>query len=142
MANTLEELPIYSKAQELWRAVSAILKSPRLIRNQSLWKQIDEANDSIVSNMEEGFEPPTDAAFANYLFTSKGSLKEVIARLRHAHLKNHITETDLQHCETIAKDLGPMLGGFIRYLYRSGFKDRGRYRLRQDKDPKPDAPSN
>jgi four helix bundle protein len=133
MANTLEELPIYSKAQELWRAVSATLKSPRLVRNQSLWKQIDEANDSIISNMQEGFEQPTDAAFANYLFTSKASLKEVMARLRQARLKGHITEADLERCETIATDLGPMLGGFIRYLYRSGFKDRGRFKLRQDK---------
>jgi four helix bundle protein len=96
MVKKLEELPVYSKAQELWRAVSAILKNPRLIRNQRLWRQIDDANDSITSNMEEGFEQPTDVAFANYLFTSKGSLKEVIARLRQAHSKGHITEDDLK----------------------------------------------
>lgn len=139
MANTLEELPVYSKAQELWHAVSAILKNPRLVRNQTLWKQIDSANDSIVSNMEEGFEQPSDAAFANYLFTSKGSLKEVIARLRQAHAKNHITEADLERCQTIANDLSPMLGGFIRYLHRSGFKDRGRYKLQQEKSRASDA---
>jgi four helix bundle protein len=138
MAKTLEELPVYLKAQELWCAVSAILKNPRLIRNQRLWKQIDDANDSITANMEEGFEQPTDAAFANYLFTSKGSLKEVVARLRQAHLKGHITEADLKRCEILAEDLAPMLGGFIRYLYRSGFKDRGRYKLRQDKPPESD----
>jgi len=132
MANTLEDLPIYSRAQELWGAVSAILKSPRLVRNQRLWKQIDDANDSIISNMEEGFEQPTDDAFANYLFTSKASLKEVIARLRQARSKGHIAEADLERCETMAEDLGRMLGGFIRYLYRSGFKDRGRYKLRHD----------
>jgi len=132
MANTLEELPIYSTAQELWCAVSAILKNPRLVRNERLWKQIDEANDSIVANMQEGFEQPSDDGFANYLYTSKGSLKEVIARVRQAHLKGYVTESDLERCVKIGSELGPMLGGFIRYLRRSGFKDRGRFKLDQE----------
>jgi four helix bundle protein len=72
MANTIQELPIYSKAQELWHPVSAILKSPRLVKNQKLWEQIDSANDSIIANMEEAFEQPSDAGFAKYLVTSKG----------------------------------------------------------------------
>jgi four helix bundle protein len=132
MANTLEELPIYSTAQELWRAISAILKNPRLVRNERLWKQIDEANDSVVANMLEGFEQPSDDGFANFLYTSKGSLKEVIARVRQAHLKGYVTESDLERCVKIGSELGPMLGGFIRYLRRSGFKDRGRFKLAQE----------
>ncbi len=132
MAKRLEELPIYSTAQELWRAVSAILKNPRLVRNERLWKQIDEANDSVVANMQEGFEQASDDGFANYLYTSKGSLKEVIARVRQAHLKGFVTDSDLERCEKIASELGPMLGGFIRYLRRSGFKDRGRFKLDQE----------
>jgi hypothetical protein len=90
-----------------------------------------------VPNRQEGFEQPSDAAFANYLFISKGSLTEVIARLRQARSKNHITEADLEQCERLAQDLAPMLGGFIRYLHLSGFKDRGRYKLQQIKDPSP-----
>jgi four helix bundle protein len=139
MAKRLEDLPIYPKAKAFWSAVSAILKNPRLIRNQRLWKQIDDANDSVISNMEEGFEQPTDVAFASYLFTSKGSCKEVMARLRQAHAKGHIAKADLERCEPMAEELGRMFGGFIRYLHQSGFKDRGRYSLGRDKPPSSDT---
>ena len=44
-------------------------------------------------------------------------------------------EADLERCASMAEELGRMLGGFIRYLYRSGFKDRGRFKLRRDKPP-------
>jgi hypothetical protein len=73
MAKRLEDLPVYSKVLEFWDAVSAILRHSEVRRNRKLFDQIDSANDSIDSNMKEGFEQPTDAAFANFVFTSKGS---------------------------------------------------------------------
>jgi four helix bundle protein len=74
MAHTLEELPIYHKAEAFWGAVNATLDTPRLRRDRKLHEQISAANDSITSNMVEGFEQGSDRAFANFLTHSKASL--------------------------------------------------------------------
>jgi four helix bundle protein len=127
MAKRLEELPLYPKVLEFWDAVSAILRHSELRRNRRLFEQIDGANDSIDSNMKEGFEQPTDAAFANFVCTAKGSLEEVVARMKQARKKTLVTDTDLQRIEALAEPLGKMMGGFIKYLRASGFTDRGRH---------------
>ena len=130
MANTIEELPIYAKATEFCVAIDAILLRPAFGKYRKLWEQIAEANDSITSNMCEGFEQPTDDAFARYLYISKGSLREVCVRLRTAHRRRVITGEELRSYLATGEELGKMLGGFINYLARSGFKDRGRYQAK------------
>jgi four helix bundle protein len=127
MAHTLEELPLYSKVLEFWYAVTEILKTPRLRKDRKLYEQIESANDSIDANMKEGFEQPTDAAFGNFVFTSKGSTAEVIARMKEAHRKKHITDEQLAEIVALGEPLGKMMGGFIKYLAASGFTDRGRH---------------
>jgi len=87
MAKKVEELPVYHKAVAFWSAVNAILESPRLRKDRRLHEQIADANDSITSNIVEGFEQTTDRAFANFLTHSKASLAEVLARLKQAHFK-------------------------------------------------------
>ena len=127
MSNKLEELPIHGKVQEVWLAVTAILGQPGLRKNSHLREQIEDANDSMDANMREGFEQPTDAAFGNFVFTAKGSLAEVVARLEEAHAKKLVSQEDLAHIKQLAEPLGKMMGGFIKYLYASGFTDRGRH---------------
>jgi four helix bundle protein len=127
MAHTLEELPIYSKVLEFWYAVIEILKTPKLRKDRKLCEQIESANDSIDANMKEGFEQPTDAAFGNFVFTSKGSTAEVMARMKEAHRKRYITDEQLAHVIALGEPLGKMMGGFIKYLAASGFTDRGRH---------------
>ncbi len=136
MAKRLEELPLYSAVLEFWSAVSAILKNSQLRTNRRLFEQIDSANDSIDANMKEGFEQPSDAAFANLVYTAKGSLEEVVARTRQAVRKGLITDADLARVEELAEPLGKMMGGFIKYLRASGFTDRGRHGIRPS-PPKP-----
>jgi four helix bundle protein len=137
MANRIEELPLYSKVLEFWDAVHAILESSNLRRNRKLHEQIDDANDSIDSNIREGFEQPSDAAFANFVFTAKSSLAEVIARTEEAHRKKLVTDDDLTRIQQLGHPLGKMMGGFIKYLAVSGFTDRGRHGVA----PKPRQPS-
>ncbi len=133
MARTIEELPIFCKADDFWVAVNALLERPAFGKHRDLREQIAEANDSIPSNMREGFEQSTDDHFAKYLFTAKGSLAEVLNRLTTAHRKRCITADELQSCTAMGEELGKMLGGFIKYLAASGFKDRGRYQAKQAK---------
>ena len=127
MAHKLEELPIYEEVQKFWAAVNEILQVPALRRNRDLHKQIESANDSIDSNMKEGFEQPSDVAFSNFVFTAKGSTEEVIARAKQAHRKKLITDDQLARVEQLGVPLGKMMGGFIKYLSASGFTDRGRH---------------
>ena len=125
MANKIEELPIYHKAVAFWTAVNAILESPRLRRDRRLHEQISNANDSITSNMVEGFEQGTDRGFANFLVHSKASLAEVLTRLNQAYFKKFISEEQLKPLLMNGEELGKMLGGFIKYLRRSDWNDRG-----------------
>ena len=84
MARKLEELPIHRNAVEFCCEVTALLDRPAFGRNRKLRDQIDSANDSILSNMSEGFEQPTDKAVEKYLFDAKGSAAEVLACLETA----------------------------------------------------------
>jgi four helix bundle protein len=127
MANKLEKLPIYQKADAFWSAVNAILQRPALGKDRKLHDQINAANDSILANMAEGFEQPTDKLLEKYLFVTKGSLAEVLVRLKEAHRKRYITSEELAARVRPGEELGRMLGGWIRYLARCGWQDRGRH---------------
>ena len=138
MVHKLEELPIYDEVQKLWSAVHELLQTPALRRNRKLHEQIESANDSIDANTKEGFEQPTDAAFANFVFTAKGSTEEVIARTQQAHRKRLITDDQLATIRQLGVPLGKMMGGFIKYLNATGFTDRGRHSVA----PRPPRPGN
>jgi four helix bundle protein len=130
MAKRVEELPVFGRAMEFWLAVNAIIERPQVRRIRRRYEQISEANDSITSNLREGFELPSDDAFANFVSYSKGSVGEVIMRLHSAHQKRLVTDQELADCVRMADELSRMMGGFIKYLRRSGFKDRGSYRFK------------
>jgi four helix bundle protein len=130
MANKLEELRVYRKAVEFSTAVTALLDRAAYRKDRDLWEQTSEANDSITSNISEGFEQGTDPMFVKYLFYAKGSLGEVIARLRRARIKGHVTEAQLAAQLDAAEALSRSLGAFIRYLDACGWQDRGRHQSR------------
>jgi four helix bundle protein len=136
MAKRVDELPLYGEVMVFWHAVNALLNRPGLRRDRDLRKQIEDANSSIKANLEEGFEQPSDIAFAKYVFVSKGSTAEVVGRLGEARDKKHITDDDLASIVRLGEPLGKMMGGFIKYLSASGFTDRGRHAVA----PRPPAP--
>ena len=129
MAKTLDELPLYSKVLEFWEAVFAMLRDSSVRKNRQLFDQIDSANDSIDSNLQEGFQQPSDAAFAHFVGIAKGSLEEVIRRTRQARRKQLVDDRHLKRIEELGEPLGKMMGGFIKYLQSSGFTDRGRHQV-------------
>jgi len=136
MAHKIEELPIYPKVIEFWLAVNALLEKPKLRSDRDLHGQISRANSSIPSNMVEGFEQGGDRAFANFLTHSKASLAEVLLRLKQASFKNYITQAELEAVSVAGKTLGEMLGGFIKYLRRTDWRDRGSHTV-DDSPPHP-----
>jgi four helix bundle protein len=137
MAEKIEEQPVFTKATEFCTAVNEILARPAVRRNRKLWNQIADANDSIVANMREGFEQSSDDGFANFLVYSKGATAEVISRLHGVRMRGHMTAKELSDREAMAEELGKMLGGFIKYLRSSGFKDRSNFKAGQASATRP-----
>ena len=125
MAKQVNELPLYKFIEEFSDAVSALLRKPEWRRNFKLRDQIENATDSIAANLDEGFEQGTDRAFARYVTISKGSLGETLGHLRRACRKGLITREELTRLLETGGTLGRMLGGFIKYLHQSDFRDRG-----------------
>ena len=134
MAKRIEDLPIHSKVDEFWNAINAILDLPAVRRDSDLHGQIARANESIGSNMVEGFEQGTDRAFAHYLTYSKGSIAEVLKRLRKAYYRRYISRLELDARVAQGEDLKKMLGGFIKYLEESDWKDRGHHRAAVERE--------
>ena len=137
MVHRVEELPVFSRAEEFSAAVTAILERSTLRKNSNVYEQIVDANESITANMEEGFVQESDDGFARYLYYSKGSIAEVMRRLRRAARRGQVPKEDVARLAPQAEELGRMMGGFIKYLRESGFRDRGRFRaslLRRGRD--------
>jgi four helix bundle protein len=138
MALKLEDFDAHQRALEFWRSVTALLERPAFRRERKLREQISDANDSISANLAEGFEQPTDRAFGNFVFHAKGSTAEVLARLREAHIKKCLTQEELDFHLKLGDEVCRLLAGLARYLYKSDFKDRGRYKATHGPDAIPE----
>ena len=125
MAKSVEELKVWQRALAFCDAVNAIIEKPGFARNRRLREQILEATDSVVSNIAEGFEQPTDRAFARYLYISKSSNGEARARLLVARNRRFINDDEFQTCNRLSVELAKMLTVFIKYLIKSDRRDRG-----------------
>ena len=77
--------------------------------------------------MEEGYEQSTDAGLAKYVYTSKGSAAEAVGRLRSGARRRWLTQQELAQCAKMGEEIQRMLGGWIKYLARCDWKDRGRH---------------
>jgi four helix bundle protein len=104
-----EHSEVRKKAQDFWVAVDAILQRQAFSREHKPRDQIKTAIDSITANMSEAFEQPTDKAFANFLFTSKGSTADACTRLGQSRARRCISDDELaafkKQGEEIAKCL-------------------------------------
>jgi four helix bundle protein len=125
MAEKVEDLKVWQRAREFGRSICAIIDRPGFQRDRRLREQLQDASDSIVSNIAEGFAQPTDRAFAKYLFTSKASTAEARARLALAWDRGYITDNERSERDQLADEIARMTTGLIKYLVKSDRKDRG-----------------
>ena len=125
MAQRLEDLLVWQKGHRYCDAVNALLERPEFRKDLALRDQIRDAIDSILSNIAEGFEQPTDRSFALYLYRSKASTAESRARLWTAAKRRYVHRSEYETQKAAAIELARMLTGFIKYLRRSDLKDRG-----------------
>jgi four helix bundle protein len=128
MAKKVDDLLVYQKVLQFAAAINAILERPAVRKDWKTRGQMVDAADSMAANIEEGFQQGTDKAFAHYLTIAKGSAAELIGHFRRAATKKHVTEAELAPIVEQLEEIGRMLGGLIKYLYRCDYKDRGRFK--------------
>jgi four helix bundle protein len=120
----IQDFAVWEKAEAFADAVTAILARPEFAKNFKRRIQIEDAVDSILSNMSEGFEQPTDRAFANYLYASKGSTAETCTRLGRAVTSGCLTKDELRSFEKQGSEIVRMLAGLIRHLMKTPSRRR------------------
>jgi four helix bundle protein len=125
MAERVEELKLWQRAEEFGKAISAIIDRPGFDRDRRLRDQLRDAADSVISNIVEGFAQPTDRAFAKYLFDAKGSMAEARTRLKLACDREYITEDEFNARNELGDEVARMTTGLIKYLIKSDRRDRG-----------------
>ena len=126
MAQRVEELQVWQRANEFGVAVNAIIGKPGFQRDRRLREQILDASDSILSNISEGFEQPSDRGFVKYLYTSKASNAEARTRLLIACNRRYISADEFRACDQLSDEVGRMLTGLIKYLAKSDRRNRRR----------------
>ena len=77
---------------------------------------------SIPSNIAEGFERGGTGEFINFLSIAKGSNGELITQLYIAYDIGYLSKEDYESLVQRAQKTGKMLGGFMKYLKKSGIK--------------------
>jgi four helix bundle protein len=125
MAKKVEELEVWQRAKDLGVAVNATINGVNFQKDWKLRDQIRDATDSVLSNISEGFEQPTDRAFAHYLYVSKASNAETRVRLGVACRRSYISQVEFENCDRIGDQIARMLTGLIKYLVSSDRTDRG-----------------
>ena len=117
-------MKLWERAKEFWRRVDALLEQPVFQKDRDIAGQLRRASDSIVSNIEEGFEQSTDKAFAQYLYVSKASNKEAIGRLMRAREKKYISADELEQLNDLSDEVARLAVGLIKHLLKTNRKNR------------------
>jgi four helix bundle protein len=121
----IENFEVWKKAEAFCDAVNAFLMRPAFVKNVDLHGQVREAGDSILSNMSEGFEQPTDRAFAKFLYVSKASAAEVRTRLARAQKRGLLTRMELVRLQKQGDEVARMTTGLIKHLLKTPDRRRG-----------------
>lgn len=82
--------------------------------------QITAASVSVMSNVAEGFDGQSNKEFIKFLGYSRRSCSEVQSQLYVALDQEYISQKKFDEIYTQAKKVKELIGGFIRYLRKSG----------------------
>ena len=121
----MQDFELWKKAEAFCDAVLAILARPGFDKDYDLRSQLRDASDSILANMSEGFEQPTDRAFAKYLYGCKGSTAEIGTLLARAKKRGHLTPAELHRLEREGEEVLRMTVGLIKHLLKTPDRRRG-----------------
>ena len=123
-------MPTYQRftEMEIWQKMSLVkdlyelTKSGPFSRDWALKDQLRRASISIPCNIAEGFERGGNKEFIQFLSYAKGSAGEVLTQMHIAYELDNLSKEDFNKFEKRVTRISYMLGGFMRYLKRSGQK--------------------
>src|SRR5262249_54333638 len=92
---------------------SAILRRDSFRRDPRLRDQMASASERVASSISEGSEQSTDRNYAQYLYRSRGSTREIRTQLIVARDRHHITETERVCVSAKYDEIARMLTGVI-----------------------------
>jgi len=118
-AREFEDLYVYQQARAVTNQVYALTRNAAFARDHGLRDQIRRASVSILSNIAEGFELGSDAAFAHSLTIAKGSCAEVRAQWAVALDQKYIAESDYASLLDDCRRPSAGLSRLITYLQHS-----------------------
>ena len=121
----VEDLELWERADEFWVGVDEHPASwPCIRRHRKLHEQLSDAADSILSNIAEGFEQPTDRAFAKYLYTAKASTAESGPASNWVVAGVTFRRRNSPRTMTLGDEIARIANGLIKYLLASDRRDR------------------
>jgi four helix bundle protein len=115
-ARNPEELVCWQLAVEFRDWVIAVLARPVFKRRFKYCNQLEDAVESIPSNIAEGFYRYTHPEIARFFGIALGSLGEAQTRLGSARAQNLIAADEYQYFRNLAKRTRSAIGKFINYL--------------------------
>jgi four helix bundle protein len=111
-----EEIEAWQTARELAKNIYSITSDGKISKDFGLRDQLRRASVSVMSNIAEGFESKTQAAFIRYLGIAKASAGEVRSQLYIAHDVEYLTESQFSTLFQTAEKASRQLSRFISYL--------------------------
>jgi four helix bundle protein len=91
------------------------LSAPSFNRDLRLREQLASSSASVAALIAEGFEQSTDRFFAQYLYRSRGSSREVRTQLVVACQRRHIDDAERAALGEV-RGIAKMSTGLIRHL--------------------------
>jgi len=110
------ELDAWKLADELRDEINRLVELRPLKIRPRLVEQLLDASESACSNLAEGFSRYLPRDFARFVRISKGSLSEVIDRLRAAVKRRLLTEEETTKATTLARRSRGACTKLILYL--------------------------
>lgn len=111
-----EEIEAWQTARELTKMIYSVTEEGKISRDFGLKDQLRRASVSVMSNIAEGFESKTQAAFIRYLGIAKASAGEVRSQLYIARDVGYLTEQQFSTLSQITEKVSRQLSRFISYL--------------------------
>jgi four helix bundle protein len=114
-AQNHEELVCWQLSVEFRDRVIAVLARPAFKRRFKYCDQLDDAVESLASNIAEGFYRYTHPEIARFFGIALGSLGEAQTRLGSARAQNLITADEYEYFGNLLKRIRSATGKFISY---------------------------
>ncbi|MEW6376199.1 MAG: four helix bundle protein [Thermodesulfobacteriota bacterium] len=112
-----EDIEAWQQARKLVRMLYEVVnKNNKFRKDFRLVNQIQDAADSSMSNIAEGFARKGNREFVQFLFISKSSAAEVQSHLYVALDRGYVSQDEFDMIYNQAEIVSKMDSGFIKYL--------------------------